>query len=256
MLRRLNVVFSLVFVLYTPDAQAFGGNGEDPSNQINKATQKCAAELSRSSALFAFKRAKALTLCIDGIVKCEQQITQEKADHCRRKLVQNGSGKCAVGRLDNGLSTLGGAAAAAVGDTKSALDKELRKFVEKVKLRCFDVPGVDLTNAGTGLFFEFFGNVPQTAEALVNFVNSTGGFPGAGCFGNHVVRRAYPLADLLIASLVPFDRKCALPKDEATVDTVCFNDTQCGSSGRGRCGLMAEALREGNPGMMICLPLP
>ncbi len=259
MLRRLSVVFSLVFVLYPPDAQAFGGNGEDPSNQINKATQRCALELSRASSLFAFKRAKALTLCIDGIVRCDQQITQAKADLCRRKLIRAGSGKCAVGRLDLGVSTLGAGAVAAnfnTQDTTSALGKELRKLIDKVQLRCFDVPGVDLTNAGTGLFFEVFGNVPETVNVLVDFVNSTGGLPGAGCFGNHVVRRAYPLADALIATLVPFHLRCALPKDGATVNTFCTTNAECGSSGRGRCGLMAQALREGNPGMMACMPLP
>ena len=59
-----------------------------------------------------------------------------------------------------------------------------------------------------------------------------------------------------LGNAVDNDFKCALPKDEATVNTVCFLDAHCGSSGRGRCGLMAQALREGNPGMMACTPLP
>jgi hypothetical protein len=266
MLWRLSVVFGLVFVLYAPDAQAFGGNDAEPGNKISAATQKCATALGRASALYAFKRAKAINLCLDGILKCDEQSNEEKADNCRRKLIQRGSGKCAVGKLDNGLSTLGsGAADDAVffWDTTSLLDKELRKFVDAVQKRCYDVPEVDLTNAGTGLFFEVFGNPPPNSHSMVDFLNSTAGNPGAGCFGNHLSRRAYPLADALISSLGAFNWKCALPKDEATYNTPCLNNGECGSSGRGKCGRVAKALEEGNPGgvpsspmMLACTPLP
>jgi hypothetical protein len=186
-------------LLHGGSALAVGGDDANTATKVNKATEQCSAELGKKGRGWAQKRIDSLNLCLDGILKCDEQKNGTKATACRTKLIEVGKGNCSQGKLDSGATTLG--AGASAGKTKSdkpTLDKELAKYRDALAKKCFDVAGVDLTSVAQGLDFQ--GGPFANADALVDVVNVDPG--GVGCLANQVVLSALPLATDVIAQVV------------------------------------------------------
>jgi hypothetical protein len=118
--------------LAAPVALALGGDDTDPVEQVESDTEICQAEIAKRGARgWAADRAKALSACLDAIMKCDERPSPETATACRAALAVPGSGRCAHGKLDVASTVGPGAAAAAVtavaGGAKSMPGSRLRR---------------------------------------------------------------------------------------------------------------------------------
>ncbi len=207
---------------FAGSALAVGGNDADTANKVSKDTEKCAKAIVDNSGKYAAKRVAAISKCLDGALKCDEQADAVKADACRAKLIVAGKGACAVGKLDSGDTTIGAGASNGVSKTdKPTLNKELGKLKSAIQKACFDKPA-DLASLATGLGFT---SVPTTADEVLDIVNNGG--TGVSCSANATVLRALPIANDVIVALDP-------------------NETNQGS--------IAQALKEGlgGPGLDGC----
>jgi hypothetical protein len=191
---------AVVGLLASKPVYAVGGDDVNTANKVDKNTELCAKELGKKGRIFMQKRLDTVNLCLDAILKCDEQSNAAKADDCRAKLIEDAKGKCAQGKLDSGATTLG--AGASVGKAKTdkpTLDKELAKYRDALQKKCFDpLKPVDLTSVSQGLGFAPAAN----ADALTSQVNKDPG--GIGCSANGMAIKALPLSHDAVAVLAPF----------------------------------------------------
>jgi hypothetical protein len=182
-------------------AWAVGGDDVNTATKVDKNTELCAKELGKKGRIWAQKRIDSLNLCLDAILKCDEQTNAAKADDCRAKLIEDAKGKCAQGKLDSGATTLGAGASDSKQKTdKPTLDKELAKYRDALAKKCFDPSKpVDLTSVSTGLGFA----AAADADRLMDQVNSDPA--GIGCQANETVRNALPISDGAIAVVLAFE---------------------------------------------------
>jgi len=240
-----SILIVLCVVMLPSSGLAIGGSDEEPLTKINRATRQCQQTIAREGKRYAAKRAKAIGQCLNAIIKCDERRTEEKAQACRRKLINPGSGLCSNGRLDSGLPTIGDNSANLVTtfnpNATETLDRALLRFIEVVDDQCFHSSDVDLVSPDTGLGFT---EDPQTAEELVDDLNSIPN--GIGCVGNALLHVSYPLADTLLEEIAQFQFSCT---SGPTVGSFCLNDSFCGPGGK--CGKFANAISQGSVPLCI-----
>ncbi len=224
-------------------AGAIGGDDVNTGTKVNAATQACQAEIAKKGAAFASATAKAVNDCLDATVKCDEQSTAEKALACRRGLLRPGTGKCAVGKLDEGASLTGtGAAAhadALAATSKAALIKAMNTYNAALQKKCFDAAGVDLASVSIGLGFS---PAPANKLQLSDATNANPG--GVGCLANGLVLQTHPLADDIASVLDPLHETCVASNDELELGTACTSNGDCGAGGL--CGKLAKVVRDGS----------
>jgi hypothetical protein len=192
---------AVVGLLASKPAYAVGGDDVNTANKVDKNTELCAKELGKKGRLWVQKRLDNVNGCIDAILKCDEQTNTAKADACRAKLVEDAKGKCALGKLDSGVTTLGaGASVGKLKNDKPTLDKELAKYRDALAKKCFDPnKPVDLTSVSNGLGFAAAAN----ADALMDQVNKDPG--GLGCSANGMALKASPITQAAIAVVLGFE---------------------------------------------------
>ena len=236
---RAAVALALALALgWAPAAGAVGGDDVNTATKVDATTQKCQSFLGKGAAKYAGKAAGAMNGCLDAVLKCDEQATADKALACRRKLLKPGSGKCAVGKVDEDVSVIGdGAAFAASGfpSSKAVLVKELNKVVASLGSRCI-TPNAELGDVDTGLGFA---PEPADALALADAVNQDPG--GLQCLVNGIVLESYPLADAIVDVVEPLHETCIAGP---TLGAACTSDGDCGTNGI--CGKLARVFREGS----------
>ncbi len=234
------VVFSIG--MFPSFVLAIGGSDEEPLRKINRATRQCQQTIARAGTRYAAKRARAIGRCLNGIIKCDERRTEEKAQACRRKLLRDDAGHCAQGRLDSGLPTIGAGtanAAASNPDAHELLNRALLRFIEAVDDQCFHSDDVDLVDADTGLGFT---EDPQTAMELVDLLNRVPS--GAGCVGNELVLRSYPLSRDILGQVLQVENTCSVVgPDGPGIGSFCLISNDCGTGGK--CGKLAQAIAAG-----------
>jgi cysteine-rich repeat protein len=232
---------------FAPSAFAVGGNDVDTSTKISVTTQVCQTTIASGGAKYAIKAAAALNACLDAIVKCDEQADAAKALTCRRALLVRDSGKCAVGKVDEGASMLGNGAALHANLfslSKAVLLKEMRTYTTAIQKKCFDVTPVDLVSVSTGLGFS---PTPGTKLDLADATNQDPG--GIQCLANGLVLKTHPLANDITLLVENLHGTCVVSKDLAKPGTACAVNAQCdgtGTVGAGRCGALAMVFRQGS----------
>jgi hypothetical protein len=184
-------------------AYAVGGDDVNTANQVTKYTELCEKQIGKKGRIFVQKRLDALNLCIDKLLKCDEQSNQAKADECRQKLIEEGKGRCAKGKLDSGVTTLGaGASDSKLKSDKPTLDKELAKYRDAIAKKCFDPnKPVDLDSVAQGLGFT--GGPFANADRLMDVLNADP--HGMWCIANGTVDLGAPVADDIFGEAVQFD---------------------------------------------------
>ncbi len=241
--RRAGLMLSMLLGSWPLAALAVGGDDVNTSTKVNAATQACQAEIAKKGAAFASATAKSVNDCLDAIVKCDEQSTAEKALACRRGLLRPGSGKCAVGKLDEGASLTGTGAAAHADSlsatSKAALIKAMNTYNAALQKKCFDAAGVDLASVSIGLGFS---PAPASKLQLSDATNANPG--GVGCLANGLVLQTHPLADDIVSVLDPLHETCVASSDPLELGTACTSNGDCGASGV--CGKLARVVRDGS----------
>ncbi len=241
--RRASLLLSALLGTWPLMAGAVGGDDVNTGTKVMAATQACQAEIAKKGAAFASATAKAVNDCLDAIVKCDEQSNAGKALACRRGLLRPGTGKCAVGKLDEGASLTGtGAAAHAdslAATSKAALIKAMNTYNASLQKKCFDAAGVDLASVSIGLGFS---PAPANKLQLSDATNANPG--GVGCLANGLVLQTHPLADDIVSVLDPLHETCVASNDELELGTACTTNGDCGAGGL--CGKLAKVVRDGS----------
>jgi hypothetical protein len=180
---------AVAVLLYSNAAYAVGGDDVNTGTKVDKNTELCSATLGKNGRIWMQKRLDTLNGCLDAILKCDEQSTAAKATDCRKKLVETDKGKCAQGKMDSGVTTIGpGASDGKLSNAKPTLDKELAKYRDAIAKKCFDPnKPVDLTSASTGLEFSSAAN----ADRLMDQINKDPG--GSSCVVNGMALVANPV---------------------------------------------------------------
>jgi hypothetical protein len=238
MVLTVGMAFGIGLAFGPETARAVGGNDASPATKVDQTTQKCQATLGKGAAKYAGKTAQAMNACLDAILKCDEASDAGTALACRRKLLAPGSGKCAVGKLDEDVSLIGSGAALgaqAFPTSKAVLVRELNKYRTTLDAKCIAL-GAELGDEDTGLGFD-----PEPADALqlADAVNDDPG--GLQCLVNGIVLEAYPLANEIVNVVEPLHETCITG---ALLGSACTTNGDCGSGGV--CGKLARAVREGS----------
>ncbi len=184
------------------EVHAVGGDDVNTAKKVSKDTEKCGKAIADKGNQYIQKRAKAINSCLDTVLKCDEQADAVKAAACRAKAVDPGKGKCSVGKLDGGATTIGAGASNGVNKTnKPTLDKELAKYRDAIQKACF-TPGklADVTSILTGMGFNPLEN-PTDADSLMDQINNDD--DGVSCLANQLVLETTPLANEIVALLDP-----------------------------------------------------
>ncbi len=237
--RPLRCAFLAVALTLAPTgAHAVGGDDANTATKVSSTTQKCQLFAGKGASKYASRAATSLQGCLDAVLKCDEQPDAARALTCRRKLLRTGTGKCAVGKVDEDLSLIGAGAALGASTTpssKAALVREMNRYVGTLGTKCISA-GAELGDPNTGLGFA---PEPVSAAELADAVNVDPG--GLQCLVNGLVLQSHPLADEIIAILEPLHETCI---DGPTLGASCTADAQCGTEGR--CGRLARVFREGS----------
>lgn len=226
-----------------PPAFALGGDDVNTGTKVNAATQVCQATIAKGGTTYAQKVALAMNGCLDALVKCDEQATADKALTCRRALLVPITGKCSVGKVDEGaslLSTGAAAHAASLPLSKAALIREMNKYTKAIQKKCFDVAGVDLGSALQGLGFS---PTPADNLAVADATNQDPG--GVQCLANGLVLQTHPLADDMTDLLETLHETCVVADVPGDLGIACSVNADCGPT-KGRCGQLARVFREGS----------
>jgi hypothetical protein len=218
---------------------AVGGDDGNPATKVDGVTQKCQASIGAAVGKYAYGATKVMTACLDAIVKCDEQGDATKALACRSSLLRPGAGKCAEGKVDEGLSLIGtGAAsnAALAPSSKAAVTREMNKLTATLQKQCI-ASGAVLDDLATGLGYL---PLPATAADLADAINADPG--GLQCNVNANVRGSYPLADAIVGVVSPLHLTCIKAADPLDLGIACVADVDCGNGGV--CGKLALVFRE------------
>ena len=231
---------------FAPSAFAVGGDDLNTGTKVNAATQACQAKIAAAGASYAAKAAAAMNACLDAIVKCDEQADATKALTCRRALLVQPTGKCAVGKVDEGASMLGNGAAAHADSlplSKAVLLAQMRTYSNTLQKKCFTPADVDLESVATGLGFS---PEPLTKLALADATNQDPG--GIQCLANGLVLKTHPLADEITQLVEDLHGQCVVSKDLTKLGTACTVDADCDGTvaASGRCGALAKVFRQGS----------
>ncbi len=230
-------------LVVTGDARALGGDDVNTGTKVNAATQLCQATIAKGGTTYAQKVSLAMNGCLDALVKCDEQADAAKALTCRRALLVPITGKCSVGKVDEGaslLSTGAAAHAASLPLSKAALIREMNKYTTAIQKKCFDVAGVDLGSALQGLGFS---PTPADKLAVADATNQDPG--GVQCLANGLVLQTHPLADDMTDLLETLHETCVVADVPGDLSIACSVNADCGPT-KGRCGALAKVFQQGS----------
>ncbi len=232
------VLLAVALTLAPTGASAVGGDDSNTATKVSQNTQRCQSFTGKGATKYASRAAASLQGCLEAVLKCDEQQDAARALTCRRKLLRTGTGKCAVGKVDEDLSLIGAGSALGASTTpasKAALVREMNRYVGTLGTKCIST-GAELGDPDTGLGFD---PEPANAAELADAVNADPG--GLQCLVNGIVLQSHPLADEIVAILEPLHETCI---DGPTLGASCTADAQCGTGGR--CGRLARVFREGS----------
>ena len=237
----------LVSQMLAPQAAlAIGGSGEDVPNQVNRDTLTCQTQIRRAVGTFQKSVVAGVGKCFDAFIKCDQQTTTAKAQACRAALLVPGKGRCAVGKLDEGVALAGNVSqnyATNFADSRATVVKALNKLSLRLNTRCTSVPGVVLSQSGQGLNFN---PTPLTNFNLVDSMNQNNRF-GIFCGAINTLSNNYRLTedvlaanDNVVSQIGALHNKCVKATNPADLYvTPCSLDADCGATGV--CGKAARS---------------
>lgn len=158
-----------------------------------KETEVCGTTIEKASATFYKKVYKGVRACLLADQKCAGD------QECIAKLLVLDKGKCAIGKLDEGLEYFGGGSASQTSEEHtSKIGKSYYKFVEKIGGKCF-LPGVDLSDGPDGL--GYLDPTPTTKFELAERLNE-GDLDGVACSAHDALETEIPNRDALATELV------------------------------------------------------
>ena len=106
-IRRASIAITAGMLLGSGAARAVGDDALHTGAMIDATTQVCRVRIASAGASYANRAAASMIACLDAIVTCYEQDDAAKALACRQALLVPSVGKCAVGKLDDGIVVSG-----------------------------------------------------------------------------------------------------------------------------------------------------